>query len=310
MKITKKNVPEIARAKTKDITVTKKYMLLSSGRSVFIFNKKFELLKKIEKLFYVYNTYVSPDERYALLVSTGNCFYVLSLDTFEITKTTPRRPYTRNLEGHGCWTFDGESFFVFVHKRESNPTDSASCNLYTLRRYDLNGNYKDFFNDEYWLLYINPVTELKKYLIIGRKNEEKLEDARWYFIWYDGEHFEKYLVEDYNDIVHYVDYDFENEILTLYGIYNISTYTFKGKKVSPAEVQGIFTRIDKVITSSKWNLQFTASFDGFLIEGINGNTFRREIPVDYGVQNVVKVSEDIIAISTWGGVRFFELSED
>ena len=73
--------------KAKNIIITSKYYIALSGQRVTFMNHSFEIVKILEKFSYAYNGYVSPDEKYLLLVPTNSKhFYLISLETLEIVE--------------------------------------------------------------------------------------------------------------------------------------------------------------------------------------------------------------------------------
>ena len=72
------------------MTISKKYMVFPTGKKVLIYERKFQLVREIEGLSYCYKAFISPNEEIVLLVSNSNCFYILSLLTFELSKYTIR----------------------------------------------------------------------------------------------------------------------------------------------------------------------------------------------------------------------------
>ena len=108
--------------------VSTKYVFGFTGSRVKIFNKEMQLIKEIPRLDHVYTGSISPDEKKLLLVSTGNRFYILSLETFELKKYTVCGREDYNLEGRGCWSFDGKEILLCAN--------GCSTGISALRIYD------------------------------------------------------------------------------------------------------------------------------------------------------------------------------
>jgi len=102
--------------RAQNLCVSKSYIVGCTGRKAAIMDKHLNLIHTVEGLEYVYSAEVSPDETKLLLISTGNRFYIVDLRTFEKTRITVKSPYNQNLEGRGCWSFDGRSVWIPVQR--------------------------------------------------------------------------------------------------------------------------------------------------------------------------------------------------
>ena len=114
--------------RAKDLFVSRSYIIGCTGQKAAIMDRQLNLIHTVEGLEYVYSAEVSPDETKLLLISNGNKFYVVDMHTFEKTRITVKAPYNYNLEGRGCWSFDGKSVWIVV-QRSTGYINS------TLRRY-------------------------------------------------------------------------------------------------------------------------------------------------------------------------------
>lgn len=200
----------------KDFCFSEKYSVFCTGRRAFICDKNFNLLHTVENLAYVYKASVSPDEKTLLLISNSNILYLVDLNDFSVMKQIVRGKYNNNLEGRGCWSFGGESLYVPVCNRET--FNSA------LRCYNLNDkmSFEDLFEEKYWLISIQPVKKLNKYLLIGldRKKAELDRIDSWSLIWFDGVSFDEYPIRNIDiseDVVHSAEYEDSTNTVIIYG---------------------------------------------------------------------------------------------
>ncbi len=154
----------------KGFCFSENYSIFCTGARTFICDRQLNILYTVEKLSYVYHAYISPDEETLLLVSNSNIFYLVGLKDFSLKKYTIRDKYNDNLEGRGCWSFDGNSLLFDVNNRKTN--NSA------LRRYDpsCDMSYEDMLAEKYRLVSITPIKELNKYLLIGQDRQKPEND--------------------------------------------------------------------------------------------------------------------------------------
>ena len=147
----------------KNISVSKNYIALYTGKSVLLYDKQLNLVSEFSKLYYVYNGYFSDDEKYLLLVSSSNLIYIVSLLDLSIKRYRIPSPYTHNLEGRACWTFDRNNIILPVQ-------NSGKSLVSTIRRIDSISNmgYTDFLEQKYWISKLKRVDSIKQYFALGR----------------------------------------------------------------------------------------------------------------------------------------------
>lgn len=169
----------------KAVAVSTSFIVSLSGGQARIYDAELNLLHTIKNLKCVYKCFISPDEQHLLLISITNCFYIVSLKTFEITKRTVKGKYTDNLEGRGCWTLDGKGCLLCVTNKDSIKS--------ALRIYPdiASGDFYELLCDQYWLTSVAIIPEHSLYLITGYDRD----NFKSYLIWFDGEKFEKCLID-------------------------------------------------------------------------------------------------------------------
>lgn len=325
----------------KGFCFSENYSVFCTGRSAFICDRDFRPLYTVEKLSYVYYASISPNEKTLLLVSNSNIFYLVDLNDFSLKKYTVRDKYNDNLEGRGCWSFDGKSLYFNVCNRKT--LNSA------LRRYDLSDDmsFKDLLEEKYWLVSIKPVKELNKYLLIGLDRKKAMLDRTdcWSMIWFDGTSFREFYMDVFDDSINNAEYEAATNTVIVYGHAKTFRCDLDGKIIEdmsladPKPVTASITNAFENVKLEKDGLyklkqlsdtlklenisvddsiyNVSLSSDGrryyvgthlgiFVIDAETKAVLCKEA-IDYGVQNISEISSDIIAVSTWNGVKIFEI---
>lgn len=331
----------------KGFCFSENYSIFCTGARTFICDRQLNILYTVEKLSYVYHAYISPDEETLLLVSNSNIFYLVGLKDFSLKKYTIRDKYNDNLEGRGCWSFDGNSLLFDVNNRKTN--NSA------LRRYDLSCDmsYEDMLAEKYRLVSITPIKELNKYLLIGqdRQKPENDDTDRWSMIWFDGSSFEEYPIkhaEECRGVIVHAEYEHATNTVILYGIRKtfrcdrqgriieeISSPSMENGKISfssavslgpgaAKEVGDPLTnlsalseteslqwgdRINKICISSDGKKYYVGTNLGLYVVDAKTREPLKKEAIDYGVHDIAEISPGTIAVSTWTGVKVFESSD-
>ena len=327
----------------KGFCFSENYSVFCTGQRAFICDRELNLLYTVEKLSYVYYASVSPDEKTLLLVSNSNLFYLVDLNVFSVKKYTIRGKFSDNLEGRGCWSFEGKSLYFNVCNRKT--LNSA------LRRYDLSNDmsYEDMLIEKYWLVSIKSVKELNKYMLIGldRKKQELDRIDCWMLIWFDGASFEEYPIEnvDVCDGIKYAEYDVITDTVILYGHSKTFRCDFQGKILenlsffSMEKLTGSFSNVlsgleysnedldllkrlsaflkmknvslddstEKICLSSDGKKYYVGTHLGLFIIDAEIKAVLKKEEIDYGVQDIAEISKNVIAVSTWNGVKIFEV---
>ena len=327
--------------RAKNITVSESYVIGCTGQKAVILDKQLNHVYTVDKLDYVYNAQMSPDESKLLLISNGNKFYVVDMKSFEVRRQTVRAPYNENLEGIGCWSIDGKSILIPINKYSEGVNS-------TLRRYAVDEfrEFKDYLSDKYCINWISSIKIINTYFMIGYNRKE---NNRQYFIYFDEEKFREIPLEkSLQLIMPNAHIDMIKEQITVTSIDGCFRFTLEGeiiekishpkpkdKKVSFSDVfmhsfaenrekqkelkdlsmelglEDILARdyINKYKPSLCGKYMFLASESGFHVLDANGKEILFAILEKYGVQNFEELSPNIIAIATWHGVKLYELIE-
>mgnify|MGYP004661287065 FL=1 len=331
MNLSKIYYPNLSRSKY--FTFSKNYFISCTGKRALIFDKKLQLIKEVDKLNYVYNAIVSPDESKVLLISNSNCFYILSLENFIVTKYRVNGKYCYNLEGNGCWNLDGTGVCLCV----TDPEEILS----SFRMYELDNmnNYKDLIRDKYWLTSVLMIPNLKKYLITGvNRNNHKN-----YLIWYDGIMFKENCINNFDDVIQRVEYNSSKECCIVYGLEKTVFCSTEGEIIQNFKIDNnekimcnfsdVFFNIDeskqkiiKIISKClglennyiddcvncmcffKEKYVFVGTKKSILC--IDNELKRIELKIDipYGVEKITEYDEDKLIVSTWNGIKVFKIN--
>lgn len=317
------------------VTKSEHYIVGSTGGQVKIFNSEMEHLKTITNVFQVYGCYISPNEKNLLLVSMANIFYVLSMETFHMKKYTIKGKYNGNLEGEGCWTLDGRGCCFCVSNRDNGVS--------ALRIYEdiESGNYCEILTDAFCLTSIFPIPSEKKYLLSGYDRT----DDKCCLIWYDGNTFEKHPIEDYDDTIRKVIYNTNDSTCTVCGLTSTIQCSAQGKHINRIELPqssasvfdffSVFTNVPLSQTAREtlrekihnWELTclqdadsirdvaysqlgpylYIATTRGLLCINYELNKIEAEVIIPYGVTEILKLSEELLIISTWESARLIRI---
>ena len=332
--------------RAKNLCISHSYIIGCTGQKAAIMDKQLNLVHTVEGLEYVYSAEVSPDETKLLLISTVNKFYIVDMRTFKKIRITVKTPYNYNLEGRGCWSFDGKSVFIPVNRC----TDHLNS---TLRQYHLDDliKYEDYLADQYMVECVLRMDACKTYLLAGYNRRE---NSRNYFILFDGTVFQASPLENAAGIgILKATVDTEKGIVTIYSMRGCRQFTLEGKEIaiishpSPksqtrkmsdvfpyladenTETQNLRNalfaafgltdvsipdsfsipdHINKYELSSNGDYIYLASKSGFyLLDASTGNILAT-VPEEYGAQNVEELAPGLVAIATLTGVKLYRLS--
>lgn len=320
-------------SKSKHFTFSKNYFISCTGKKALIFNKKLQLIKEVEGLYYVYNALISPDESKVLLISNSNYFYILSLESFIVTKHTIKGKYRGNLEGNGCWNLEGTGVCFCVTEPEEI--------LSSFRMYELDNMnvYKDLICDKYWLKGVSMIPNLKKYLITGlNRNNHKN-----YLIWYDGIMFKENCINNFDDVIRRVEYNSSKECCIVYGLEKTIFCSTEGEIIHNFNIDNnekimynssdIFFNIDdrkqkiiKIISKclglednyiehcvncicfSKEKYIFVGTNKSIFCIDIEIKRIKLKIDIPYGVDQITEFDKDKLIVSTWNGIKVFHIN--
>lgn len=321
-------------SRSKKIIISKKFIISLTGSAAIIADKKFNVLKKITGLSYVYEGQISPDEKTLLLISNGNCFYIISLDSFEIIKKQVIRD--SSMEGNGFWSFKGDAVIVVG---TNNKTLISFVRSYNVFDYSFKESNLD---NKYTFISSTSVQKLNKHLIIGYNRKD---DNAVYILWYDETEFKEYKINNYNDTISNIEYNIFLNVIVVYGqqstilcdnygnqkkdisLFEPEAITFTALDLFPEnifdiqqqniiknlsshlELEGssIFESINKIYWASNSKNIYIATTKKIFVFNISENEIVYSKNISYGVQDIIEIEKNIIAISTWNGVKTYKL---
>jgi len=116
MKLIPLKCPHLKNAK--NIIPHPNYLFVLTGKAIIILDRNFEHIKTVEGLKYAYRGSLSPDQTKLLVTSNDNMFYILSLESLEITYRCSIKGGVVGIEGGGCWSPDGNSVIMIVMNKK------------------------------------------------------------------------------------------------------------------------------------------------------------------------------------------------
>ena len=215
-------------SKAQGIILGKKYVVFLTGRRAIITDKQLNVITEIGGLFYVYKGELSPDETKLLLISNGTVFYVVDLNDFSLKRYAIKGRYVTNLEGIGCWDFNGNNVYILVDMMKKDYTE--------LRSYSVNeGGDKTIVKvfNEYTPVCIKQVKTVNKYLIVFF--DRGSEFGRYILMWFDGQTFsEGFLIGDESDDIDAFNVDVieDEKQIIISGFMSSGRYDYEGKKIA------------------------------------------------------------------------------
>lgn len=328
----------------KEFCFSEKYSVFCTGRSAFICDKALKLLGKIENLSYVYHAFVSPDEKTLLLVSTSNIFYLVDLNDFSVKKHTVRGKYNNNLEGMGCWSLNGKSlYFCVCNGKTLNSAlrcydlgDNMSykdlleekywlvcikpvkeINKYLLIGLDRNKSMLDRI-DRWNLIWFDGVS-FEEYPIWDVDvsddcvSSAEYEAATNTVIIYG--HTKTFRCDLYGKIVEDLSLS-KPEPITASFSNVLSNLDIESNQLDALrKLSGLFgmenisldDSIYKVCLSLDGKKYYVGTHLGISVIDAETKSVLAKKKIDYGVQNITEISPNVIVVSTWGGVKVFEI---
>jgi hypothetical protein len=322
------------------------YSVFTTGRTAFICDNKFNLLHKVENLSYVYSTYISPDENYLLLVSNDHMFYLVDLNDFSKKKYTIRDKYNDNLEGRGCWSFDSQSLYFNVCNPQTLNSALRRYDLYTdmshedmlIEKYWLFSLQPVKELNKYLLLGLD-----------RKKREANRIDCYTmiWFDGVSFEEYPIRSVDVDEAMISSAEYEAETNTVILYGYSRTFRCDLKGKvmkKIAYYNVEKVtasfsdtffnagYTKdnfdmlrnlyaaaglenmamddgINQICLSSDGKKYYIGSHLGFCIIDAETKKIQLKKNISYGVQKIQEISPNMIAISTWNGVKIYNVIE-
>lgn len=282
-----------------DFSITENYIIGCTGRRAKILDRNLNLVGEVDGLDYVYSARMSPNGKKLLLISNGNKFYTADMETYQKNRVTVKKPYDYNIEGRGCWSHDGKNILI--------PVANSQNLMSTLRCYNSDNLevYHDLLVEKYVIHDIFLLENSKRYLLIGYTRQG---DHSYYAVYYDGERFEEFLLQDAaGDIVFHSDVNEKTGNITLYMHSTCCLYKWNGQKIECIEFPEIIGYVEKYIISSCGRYIYAGTKKGFYILDLKIKEVLAEIEEEYGVQNCSEIEPDLLVLATWGGVKFYKL---
>lgn len=329
-------------SRARNIAITDRFLIAVTGGCAHILDKELHLIKTVKGMQYMVQAYVSPDESKLLLVPTENRFYLLSLEDFTLERFTLKKPYNGNLEGRGCWSMDGKFLYLLAGNSRTNNSALRCYGVTDGSSYV----YTDLFAERYWLTDIRPVKELNRYLLTGLERKPHEPADTWNLLWFDGSSLEAYpLKEMEDDVVSSVEYDAVTQTVIVYGLFKTMRFDIHGNFVSTFSVPeagkvtssfsdvfadigldpeafdslkelcdwygfeniSIDDSINKLCLSSDGKRYYVGTHLGLFVLDAESKAILAKQKIEFGVQNIVELSPDLIAASTWNGVKLFQI---
>lgn len=328
MKIRKKTNKNLHSIKSFEITEDRIYG--ATGKRIIELDFDLNRLSEINGLNYVYDIHLSPDNKRLLCVSIENAFYIFDIETKTLKKTVIRKEYDRNLEGRGCWSFDGKSVLIPIQSRNFTST---------IRIYSVEENtYTDLFVNKWLIWSITPVKTENKYLLrVTIKNKNINKDA---LVWFDGKSDTAEIYEIKKDYlsINRVEVNETEKTITLFSDNGTFVCDYTGnilkeieiehqtRKFSVSDLINVDTEKDE-FRGLKSFFEETKSFtfdveeqartmfddeeDQLLLTGTdcrltvcdkNDPSIRAEFPVEFGVRKIGKIGKNEFIIETISSV--------
>lgn len=284
----------------KTIIATSKNILLLTGSSVVIFDRCFNFLKKISNLKYVYQGYVSPDEKYILLVSNLNRVHILSLENLTLVESyTVRKPYAGNLEGRACWC-SKNSFLL--------PIQNDTTMLSMLRKVTLFPDItsKDVFPERFLIIYIKYIESKNCSLILGLDRASH----NWNIICFDDK--DEYTIHpilNFNEAVLGVEVLSDSNLILLTGESKIHCCDFNGipSKLSgnyPIDIVEMFGEFPMFCKTSKHNseIAYLGLHNALIFWNSKYKKAINSYHFEFGARDIEEI-DDILLVSTCNGIK-------
>lgn len=296
----------------------------------------------IDNLSYVHRVSISANEKMLLLISTKNIFYLINLEDFSVVKHTIRGKYNGDLDNTGCWGLQDDAAVLPVFNRKTLTHTLRRYKINESFSYEDFGEGKYRIVDIQPVRELN-----KYMLIGFDRNKSMQDRFdSWNILWFDGCTIEEYPVRRVaDDDVRSAEYDAETNTVIVYSFERTIRCDIHGRYISDIFLPGaeritrsfsdvfaemtmkkeIFEEIktfskalhmedmtlkdsiNKICSSYDRRKMYIATYTGFYVINMASQKVEAKKKIDYGVQDIREVSPNRILISTWGGVKLFEL---
>lgn len=314
MQLKKKNIEYLRYLK--NASLSKDYILFSTGTRVIVCNKDLECLNVFEGLKNVYSVYISPDQTKALFVSEKPVFYIADLISFSIDCKNILPPYNDNIEGIGCWDQNSKSVFVPVQKKTS------MCSI--VRQYfigDTNA-YKDVFTGNYHVISVEYIEPLKKHLFVGLDLDKYYSFVAecWFIAWYDNSKTDIIYLKGNDTNVDKTEINTKDKLIKVFSNNKICEYGFDGQVLSQVTLQDYYKmqeklfhplfvneHIYKTVNVGTSDYCLVGTDKSFALVNTKHNTISKRIPSEFGVYDIRVLDNNTVLYATGSGISFAKL---
>lgn len=307
--------------KAKKLLISKEYYIALSGQRVTFMDHSFNIIKVLEKFSYAYDGYVSPDEKYLLLVPTNSKhFYLISLETLDVIKRVQIKNGMETREGRGCWSLDGRYMLLLVQ----HPNTFA----FEVRFYDVNDptfyTIADIPATKFFMADIMRVPEHNAYYILAKPrqfdcmNIPPLDNVLLKCV-EDG--YEVVTIDGHNEVPISLDYNPKTDRFTVCTTRCTFTCASDGKNVSvidtghenysePTLFSPVTYIVKHIVVSKNGKYIFMASTSGFdIFDKKTGEVLLFKEYV-FGATRITELEENLIAVALFhGSMRIFRIEE-
>lgn len=297
--------------KAKKVIASDEYLFVLTGQSVVILKKDMEYVKTITGFRYTYNGHVSPDGKQLLLISNEPVFYIISIETLEMTARCRLKGNVEGIEGQGCWSLDGKSVLLIVmNKKNYN---------YFLRSYPID-NLNEFSDyspvNNFRFVSILSVPHKESIYILGNKLMCDYTDL--VLLQLKNNEISENKIEGTRRLTPMtMEYNQRADRFVVYTIENAFTCDLLGKNVRmidtgiPKSEVTMFSMpliIKHILESKDRKYLFMASTGGLDIFDKSTGELLYSKDISFGAENVFELKENMIIVGMYGGSsRLYEI---
>ena len=302
----------------KKVFVSKLYIIILTGKAIIVLDKERNYVKTIDGLKYAYEGLLSPDESKLLIISNEPEFYIFSLDTLEITNRGKLKGNISTIEGHGCWSPNGKNIFLILMEKR---TGKSFLRIYQT---DNLNNFVDNHSIGYMLNFHNILSlpsENAIYIIAKNRFYEWNDSDCLVLLRLSGDQVDRYEISDQSGIPFAIEYNKGTRRLVIYTLKRSFTCDLDGKNIRMIDTgnnscvfeQNLLSTpfiIKQILESSNHKYIFMASNGGLDIfdKQTGASLYFKEF--SYGLENILEIEENIIAVGLYSGSsRLYKLSD-
>lgn len=314
MQLNKKDIEHLHYLK--NASLSKDYILFSTGTRVIVCNKDLKCLHVFEQLKNVYSVYISPDQTKALFVSEKPVYYIADLISYSIERKNILPPYNDNIEGLGCWDQNSKSVFIPVQNK------TTMCSI--VRQYFIGDTnlYKDVFTGHYHVTSVQYIEPLKKLLFVGLDLEKYFNFSAecWFMAWHDNDRTVIIYLKGNRTNVEKTEIKTNDKIIRVFSDDKISEYGFDGQVLSQVSVQDYYMekakllhplfineRIYKIVSVDTGDYCLVGTDKALALVNIAQKTITKRIPSEFGVYDIRVLENNTVLYATGSGIRFAQI---